>query len=124
MPDWSRRKFRSYLRLDIVMLEKERVAYHAAHKFDEPPKGNGIVLHDSVNGGEQITHALDITKLFVVFVVSQKHVLHLFEVNISPGLCKRRIRIWMRDIFAFKEGNMSIGSMYVFFYMTNPIEWA
>jgi hypothetical protein len=45
--------------------------HHTIHKIDKAPKGHGIILHDSIDGSEEITHALDITQVFVIFVISQ-----------------------------------------------------
>lgn len=48
---------------------KREITYHAIHEVDETPKGYCIILHDCIDGSEQVTHALDIAQVLVVFIV-------------------------------------------------------
>ena len=47
----------------------EEIAFHAVHEVLEAPEGDGVVLHDGVDGGEEIGHSLDVAEVTVVFVV-------------------------------------------------------
>lgn len=94
--------------------------YHALHEADKTPEGDSVILHDCINGCEQIAHALNVAQVTIIFIVSQKHILHLFQVNVCAHVSKWRFRIWMRDIFPFKKGNMPIRAVNIFFYMSNP----
>lgn len=42
---------------------------------------------------------------------------------IGASFGKRRIRIWVRDIFTGEEWNVSVCPVYVLFYSTNPMRW-
>jgi hypothetical protein len=97
--------------------------YHALHESHEAPEGNGIILHDCVNGCKQIAHTLNIAKIFVVFVVRKEHILHLLEVNVGAHICERRVGIGMRNVLASEDGDIAICAMYILFYTTDPIEW-
>ena len=72
MPDWSRRKFLSWgnseqkFAIECQMVDER---YHSLHEFSKAPKRQSVVLHDCVDRGEKIAHALHIAKITVVFVV-------------------------------------------------------
>lgn len=55
----------------------EKDDYHSLHKADKAPKCNSIILLNSVDGCKEVAHALHIAQITIVFVVSQKHILHL-----------------------------------------------
>ena len=97
--------------------------YHALHESNEAPECYGIILHDSVDGREQIAHALNVAKILVVFVVRKKHVFHLLQVNVGASFRKRRVGVGVRNVLAGKDGDIAICAMYIFLYTTDPIEW-
>lgn len=76
--------------------------YHAVHEANEAPKGDSVILFDSVNRRKKIAHALNVTEVRVVFIVSQEHVFHLLQVHIRADISKWRVRVWMRDILSFE----------------------
>jgi hypothetical protein len=80
-------------------------------------------LHDSVDGRQEITHALNITQRAVVFIIGQEHILHLLKMDIGTNISKRRVGIRMWSIFAGKKWYMTIGSMDIFFYSRDPKKW-
>lgn len=43
--------------------------YHAVHEANKAPKSYRIVLHDCIDGRQEVTHALHVPKVFVVLVV-------------------------------------------------------
>ena len=45
--------------------------HHAVHELDKAPESNRIVLHDSVDRGEEVAHALHIAKILIVLVVRE-----------------------------------------------------
>jgi AraC-like DNA-binding protein len=57
-------------------------AYHSFHKANEAPESYCIVLLNSIDRCQQITHALNVAQIAIVFVVSEKHILHLFEMDV------------------------------------------
>jgi hypothetical protein len=99
------------------------VTYHTFHEANKAPKGNGVVLHDCVDRRKQVAHALNVTKVLIVLIVSEKHVLHLLKMNVGADIRKRRIGIGMWNVLASEDGDIAICAMYVFFYTTDPIEW-
>lgn len=62
------------------------VTYHPVHEIDKRPECNCIILHNGVERGEKVAHALNIAQILVVFVVSKKHVLHLLEMHVCPDI--------------------------------------
>ena len=60
MPDWSRRKFLSCAFVLDRVVAAIWVTNHALHKAYETPECYGVILHNRVDGCQQITHALDI----------------------------------------------------------------
>lgn len=99
------------------------LTYHAIHKTYKAPKGNCIVLHDCVDGCEQIAHTLYVTKALVVLVVGEQHVLHLLQMHIGTNVCKWRVGIRMRNVLAGEDGNIAVCAMYILLYTTDPKEW-
>jgi len=97
--------------------------YHALHEIDKAPECYGIVLHDCIYWGQQVAHALNITKLFVVLIVSEQHVFHLLEMNIRPYFRKRAVGIRMRRVFASKKRDVAIGTVNILFYIADPVKW-
>lgn len=116
-------------------LVAHEVAGHAAHEGCEGPEGEGVVLEDGVDGGEEIGHALDVGEVLrrgvatgvgpggggggVVFEVGEEHVFELFEVDIcavavGDGEGGGGVRVW--DVFAGEEGDVPVGPVDVFFY--------
>ncbi|KAI7091849.1 RabGAP/TBC [Hortaea werneckii] len=97
-------------------LVAEKVAFHSLHEADEAPKRYRVILFYSVDWCKEIRHALHVTKVAVVFVVRQQHILHLLKMNIGAGLSERRIRIRVRDVFAGEEWDVAICAMDILFY--------
>ena len=62
------------------------ITYHPVHKPYEAPESNGIILHDCVYGCKQVTHTLYVAEIFVVLVVCEEHILHLFEMDIGADI--------------------------------------
>jgi hypothetical protein len=93
----------------------QEVALHALHEFREGPEGDGIVLHDRIDGREQVGHALHIAEGGVVFVVGEEHVFHLLEVNVGAGFGEGGVRVGVRCVFAGEEGDVAIGAVNVLF---------
>ena len=62
MPDWSRRKLRSYKHISRVYQSGYGGygTYHAVHESNKSPKSYSIVLLDGVNRSQKIAHALNI----------------------------------------------------------------
>ncbi len=89
MPDWSRRKLRSWRR-NISWLHRpgcERYeTYHPVHESDESPESYSVVLLNGVDGSQKIAHALHIAKVTIVFVIREKHVFHLLKVDVGADL--------------------------------------
>jgi hypothetical protein len=123
MPDWSLKKFRSYKQVSVALLYEQLMTYHSLHKANKSPKGDGIVLHNSVDGCKKVAHTLYVAEVLVVFVVGQEHILHLLQVDISACIGEWRIWIRMWNVFACEDWDVAICSMYIFFYMADPIEW-
>ena len=44
-------------------------------------------------------------------------------MDVCSALGKGRVRVRMGDIFAFKERDMAVGAVDVFFYVADPEEW-
>lgn len=97
-------------------LVAEEVSLHAVHKADETPEGDCVVLHDCIDGREEIAHALDVAEVLVVLVVGKEHILHLFEVYVRPNVGERRIWIGVRDVLSFEDGNVAICSVHILLY--------
>ena len=83
-------------------LVAQEIAFHPFHESTEAPKCNRVILLDSVDGSEEVTHALHIPKVSIVFVVSQEHVFELLHVNVGAGLCKWRVWVGMWYVFALE----------------------
>jgi hypothetical protein len=47
-------------------LVADEVARHAAHEADEGPEGDGVVLHDGVDGGKEVGHSLHVSEVLGV----------------------------------------------------------
>lgn len=105
------------------MLIVYRKTHHAVHEPHKAPEGNCIVLHDCVDGREEIAHTLYVAKTLVVFVVGKQHILHLLQMDVRANICKWRVGIRMRNILTSKDGDIAICAMYILLYTTNPIEW-
>jgi hypothetical protein len=97
--------------------------YHSIHEFDKAPESNGVVLHDRVDWSQKVTHPLNVAKVLVVLVVGQKHLLHLLEMDIGPGLGIGRIRIRMWDILSSEERDIAVCTMNILLYRADPVEW-
>jgi hypothetical protein len=120
MPDWSRRKFRSFIICISTGLynvsekgEKEEV-YHSIHEVDERPECDSVILHYGVDWREEVAHSLHVAEVRVVFVVCKEHVLHLFEVDVCSYVCEWGVGVWVWDIFSGKEWYCPVCSMDVF----------
>ena len=98
-------------------------SYHAIHKLHEAPERNGVVLHDCINRGQQITHALDISQVSVVLIVCQQHVLHLFQMDICANFCEWGVGIWMWNILSLEERDVTVGAVNILLYMPDPKQW-
>ena len=90
MPDWSRRKLRSWKHVSWLYHPNfgRRETCHPVHETDESPERYSVVLLDGVDRSQKIAHALDIAKVTVVFIVRKEHVFHLLKVNIGANLCE------------------------------------
>jgi hypothetical protein len=44
-------------------------------------------------------------------------------MHIGASIGEWRIWIWMWNVFAREDGDVSICSVYIFLYMADPIEW-
>lgn len=115
-------------------LVAHEVTTHAPHEADKGPEGDRVVLHNGVNGREEVRHALDVAQILrvriggvgaggcagvVVLEVGEEHVLELFEVDIgavAAGDVEGRGRVRMWDIFASEEGDVTICAVDVFLY--------
>lgn len=90
MPDWSRRKLRSYKNISWL----HQPVYggyktdHPVHETNESPESYSIVLLNGVNRSQKIAHALDIAKVTIVFIICEKHVFHLLKVDVGADLCE------------------------------------
>lgn len=97
--------------------------YHPIHEVDKTPKRNSVILHHSVDWCEKVAHALYVAKILVEFVVRQKHVLHLFHVDIRPNVCKRGVWIGVRYVLSGKNWYRPVCPVHILLYMADPKEW-
>jgi hypothetical protein len=100
MPDWSLRKLRSwkkYVRIGMRVSSLNRT-YHSIHEANKGPKSHGIVLHDCVERSQEVTHALYISQVRVIFIVCQEHILHLLKVHIGSCIGEWRVGVRVRDV--------------------------
>ena len=44
-------------------------------------------------------------------------------MDVRADLGEGGVGIWMRNVFAFEKGNVSISAMDVLFYMPDPKQW-
>jgi len=94
---------------------RSRKVYHSLHELDETPECQSIILHDSVDWSQEVTHALHVAEIAVVFVVGQQHVFHLLEMDVRADLREGRVRIGVWDILALEQGNMTISAVNILF---------
>lgn len=90
--------------------------YHPIHESNKSPKCNCIVLHDSVDRSQQVTHSLHITQIRIVFIVRQKHILHLLEMHVGASIGKWRVGVRMGNVFSGEKRDRAIRTMDVFLY--------
>lgn len=95
-------------------LVTQEVSFHTLHKVLEGPEGDSIVLYDSVDGCQQIRHALHVAQFPVVLIVREEQVLHFFHVRVGANLGKGRVWVWVRNVFAHEDRNVAIGAVDVF----------
>ena len=98
-------------------------SYHSIHKAHKSPEGNGVILFYRIDRSQKIAHTLNIAQSGVVLIVGKQHVLHLFEVDIRADLRKRRVRVRMRNVFAFEKRILAVGTVDILFYVSNPKQW-
>jgi hypothetical protein len=88
---------------------------------DEAEKGDGVVLHDGVDGRKQVAHALHIAQVLIPLIVCEQDLLHLLEMDVGADLRERRVRIRVRAVLARKERQVPVGTMDVLLYRAHPV---
>lgn len=104
-------------------LVPEEIPFHPLHEFDKAPESEGVVLHDGVDGREEIAHALHVAEVAVVFIVGEQHVFHLLEMDVGADFGEGGFGVRMCDVFAFEEGDVAVGAVDVLFYIADPEKW-
>jgi hypothetical protein len=119
MPDWSRRKFRSWFGQYIIFIPQ--TTNHALHEVNEAEKGDRVVLHDGVYGRQEVAHALHVAQVLVPLVIREQNLLHLLEMHVSPNLRKRRIRVRVWAVLAREQREVSVCAVDILLYRAHPV---
>lgn len=81
-----------------ILLPLHSVTHHHVHIANETPESSGLILGNIQDGGEEVTHALDVAKVKVVHHVGHENIVQQGHIGIVFTLKEWVIAVCAVDI--------------------------